>query len=87
MTKFREKGKVTTFVNRVKPTEAVIKFTREREQGRKRIIYIYLFYFMSNREISICMVSPFFNTDVFWSFLPLRLYIHILFIKLIFIGY
>ena len=45
MTKFREKGKVTMFVNRVKPTEAAIIFTRKQEQGRKRIIHIYLFYF------------------------------------------
>ena len=50
-------------------------------------IYIYLFYFMLNREISICMVSPFFNTDVFQSFYPGDYIYTFLFIKLIFIGY
>ena len=86
MTKFREKGKVTTFVNRVKPTEAAKIFTRKQERGRKGLFTFIYFIFMSNREISICMVSPFFNTDIFQSFYP-QDYIYILFIKLIFIGY
>ena len=37
------------------------------------VITVYAFIyiiFILNREISICMVSPFFNTDVFWSFYP-----------------
>ena len=52
--------------------DAMISTRRTKtKKERKKEDYIYFIYiiFMLNREISICMVSPFFNTDVFWSFL------------------
>ena len=60
-------------VNRVKVTGMTERYSqRERRRKRKKEDYIYFIYiiFILNREISICMVSPFFNTDVFWSFYP-----------------
>ena len=48
-------------------------FTRKNEdkKERKKTIYIFIYIiFILNREISIFMVSPFFNTDVFRSFYP-----------------
>ena len=75
MTNFREKGKVTTFVNCVKPTEAAIKFTRKtRMRKKKDYLHLFILILCQTVKSQFCMVSPFFNTGVFWSFLPLRLY-------------
>ena len=49
--------------------------TKTKKKERRLYIFLFLYYFMLNREISICMVSLFFNTGVFRSFYP-RDYIH-----------
>ena len=45
MTKFQE-SESDDACESCEPTETAIEFTREQEQGRKRIIYIYLFLFL-----------------------------------------
>ena len=66
-------------VNRVNwPKPRLNSQGNENKEEKELFIFIH-FIFILNREISTCMVSPFFSTDVFWSFYP-QDYIYILFI-------
>ena len=82
---FRENG-CDAACESCEPAKIAIKFTREQEQEKKKdYLYLFILFFVSNREISTCMVSLFFSIDVFWSFYP-RDFLY-LFIKVFFIGY